>query len=203
MKLSTTVVTLVLTALMLVAALPASGQDDAGKMMPAFVTDFLGQVDAAERQVIPLEEAMPADKAEWRPMEGVRSVSEVYLHVAFGNYLMCKLMGTEPPADVNFSMDIKKWDTQTTDKAKIRAMLKASFDHVRGMAKKMTAADLEKQIDFFGNKVTIRYAMISALNHMHEHLGQSIAYARMNHVVPPWTAAQQEQEKKSMEKDGK
>ncbi|HLA99754.1 MAG TPA: DinB family protein [Bacteroidota bacterium] len=201
MKYSIIVLFTVILAVM--PAIPAFAQEGSEKAMPAFVKDFLGQVDFAQSEILPLEQAMPAEKAGWRPMEGVRSVSETYLHIAFGNYLMPKLMGYEPPADVNFSMDLKKWDTQTTDMAKIADILKASFDHIGGVAKKMTAKDLEKQIDFFGNTTTIRNAMMSALNHMHEHLGQSIAYARMNSVVPPWTAAEQAAEAAKKEKSGK
>jgi len=203
MKLAPIVFSTLLGLFVLGMFAPAFGQEGSGQMMNGFLKDFIDQVDFVQGEILSLEGAMPAEKAGWRPMEGVRSVSEVYLHIAGGNYLMCKLMGTEPPADVNFSMDMKKWDAQTTDMAKISEMLKASFDHVRGMAKKMSAADLDKQIEFFGRMTSMRSAMISALNHMHEHLGQSIAYARMNHVVPPWSAAQQEQEKKTLEKEGK
>ena len=126
---------------------------------------------------------------------GVRSASETYLHIAFGNYVLPKMMGFEPPAEANFSMDIKKWDAQATDAAKINDVLKASFDHVRSVARKVTAEQMEKKIDLFGHEMTTRNAMITVLNHMHEHLGQSIAYARMNGVVPPWSAAEQAAEK--------
>ena len=119
-------------------------------------------------------------ESERRPAEKVRSMSEVFLHVAFGNYIITKMMGFEPPAEAKFSMDIEKWDTQTTDMGKIDDILRASFDHVRGVAKKMSAADLEKKMNLFGMEMTWRNGLISTLDHMHEHLGQSIAYARMN-----------------------
>ncbi|MBA3351349.1 MAG: DinB family protein [Blastocatellia bacterium] len=159
-----------------------------------FVKDFLGQVDFVEERILALNQAMAA-KEDWRPADGVRSVSETLLHIAFANYGLPQMIGFEPPAAANFSMDIKKWDAQTTDAAKISDILKASFDHVRSVAKQITAEQMEKEVDFFGHKMTGRNAMITLLNHMHEHLGQSIAYARMNGVVPPWTAAQQAKEK--------
>ncbi len=164
-----------------------------GAMSP-FVQDFLGQVDFVESRILALNQAMAA-KESWRPAADVRSVSETYLHIAFGNYILPKLMGFEPPAAANFSMDIKKWDAQASDAAKVNDILKASFDHVRSVAKKVTPEQMEKKIDLFGHEMTTRNAMISVLNHMHEHLGQSIAYARMNGVVPPWTAAEQAAEK--------
>lgn len=184
-------------------ALPLSafGQGESEKMMPGFVQDYLGQVDFVQGHITALEQAM-AEKATWRPAEGVRSVSEVYLHVAFGNYVITKMMGFDPPAEAKFSMDIEKWDKQTTDMAKIAEILKASFDHVRSVAKKMTPADLEKRMNLFGHEMTWRNGLISVLNHMHEHLGQSIAYARMNAVVPPWSAEQQAAQKALKDKAG-
>jgi uncharacterized damage-inducible protein DinB len=175
------------------AARPAYAQDK-----PAFISDFLDQVGHVQGQIMSLEEAMPQEKYSWRPMEGVRSVGEVYRHIAFGNYLLLKLMGVEPPAEANFSMDMKKWDTGVTDKKMIADALKASFDHVNASAGKMTAADLDVKIDFFGSQITKRSALMGLLSHIHEHLGQSIAYARMNGVVPPWTAAEQAKEMEKM-----
>ncbi len=173
---------LALTAL---AAIQLNAQDK-----PAFVNDFLGQVMFVEGQILSLEEAVPADKYSWRPSEGVRSIGETYRHMAFGNYLLTKTLGTEPPADVNFSMDLKKWDTEVTDKAKIAAGLKASIEHLKMAAGKLTEANLAEMVELFGNKMTKRSLLMSALSHLHEHLGQSIAYARMNNIVPPWTAAE-------------
>lgn len=173
---------LVLTAL---AAVSLNAQDK-----PAFINDFLGQVMFVEGQIMSLEEAVPADKYSWRPSEGVRSIGETYRHIAFGNYLLTKTLGTEPPADANFSMDLKKWDTEVTDKAKIAASLKASMEHLKMAAGKQTEASLAEMVDLFGNTMTKRSLLMSALSHLHEHLGQSIAYARMNNIVPPWTAAE-------------
>ena len=39
----------------------------------------------------------------------------------------------------------------------------------------------------FGNATTHRGVLVTVLSHLHEHLGQSVAYARMNGVVPPWS----------------
>jgi uncharacterized damage-inducible protein DinB len=155
-----------------------------------FQADFLGQLDYAQKQILSLEEAMPQEKFTWRPSEGVRSVSEVYMHIAFSNYLLLSFMGFEPPAGVELTGDImadaKKWEATTTDKAKIAELIKKSMDNVRAMVPKV--GDLEKKIDFFGQSITTRNMMINVLTHLHEHLGQSIAYARMNGVVPPWSA---------------
>src|SRR5690349_4513418 len=65
-----------------------------------FQDDFLGVLGDAEKKILSLEEAVPQDKFKWRPAPGVRSISEAYLHVAFGNYTLTKIAtGKEPPAD--------------------------------------------------------------------------------------------------------
>ncbi len=186
----------------LALSFPAFGQEASEKAAtPGFVQDYLGQLDFIQNRLSSLEQAM-APKASWRPAEKVRSTSEVFLHVAFGNYIITKMMGFEPPAEAKFTMDIEKWDTQTTDMGKIDAIMKASFDHVREVAKKMSAADLEKKMNLFGMEMTWRNGLISTLDHMHEHLGQSIAYARMNGIVPPWTSKEEAAEKANKEKAG-
>jgi uncharacterized damage-inducible protein DinB len=197
MKYSIVVLAICATAM----TVPVIAQGAPEESLSPFIKDYLGQVDFVEGRILALNQAM-AEKETWRPAEGVRSVSEVYLHIAFANYLLPKVIGFEPPAAINFSMDMKKWDTQTTDAAKISDILKASFDNIRSVARKVTAAQMEKKVDFFGHEMTGRNMLITALNHMHEHFGQSIAYARINGVVPPWTAAEQAADKAKPEKSG-
>jgi uncharacterized damage-inducible protein DinB len=159
---------------------------------PAFVKEFLGQMDYVEGRLTQLAEAMPENTWGWRPGEGVRSVGEVYIHVAFGNYLWITLGGGKVPEDVGFVPDpakINEWDTQTTDKAEILAIMKRSFDVMRETAKGFSQDDLDnKEIEFFGMKFSLRNFLVTGIAHLHEHLGQSIAYARMNGVTPPWSA---------------
>jgi uncharacterized damage-inducible protein DinB len=153
-----------------------------------FQTDFVSQLDATEKKIVSLEEAVPQDKLTWRPGPGVRSISEVYLHVAFGNYGIVKAVtGKEPPADAGFDGNPTKWDVKTTDKAEVKKILEKSFEYVRTSAKGLSDADLDKKVKFFGNEMTVRQGLMVVLNHEHEHLGQSIAYARMNKIVPPWS----------------
>jgi len=161
-----------------------------------FVGDYLMQLDAVQKQILSLENAMPQEKFTWRPSEGVRSVSEVYLHIAFANYLLTKFAGYDPPADVASQVDLNylsKWDASTTDKTAIAERVTKSFDHLRSTVAKISDTDLESKVEFFGQMLTKRNMMLTALSHLHEHLGQSIAYARMNGVVPPWSAGEQQQ----------
>ncbi len=149
--------------------------------------EILNELAGLEKRFLGLAEAMPADKYTWRPAEGVRSVSEVYLHVAGANYAIPQLLGIAPPAGFN----PQSFGTQTTDKAKVIEILKHSFAHVRQGILNMPDADAEKPVKLFGADNTYRGVMVFLVRHMGEHLGQSIAYARMNGVVPPWTEEQQ------------
>ncbi len=157
---------------------------------PVLVQEFLGQVDFMRGRVTQLADAMPQSTYEWRPMDGVRSVSEVYLHVAFGNYICVTVSGGTVPEEVGFVMDFSKennWDTQTTDKAIIIEKMNESFDILKERIAALTEEDLNREIEAFGMKMSLRNFIISMIAHCHEHLGQSIAYARMNDVVPPWS----------------
>jgi uncharacterized damage-inducible protein DinB len=152
---------------------------------PVFVDEYVGQLKFIESRVLQLEEAMPQDKYSYRPAEGVRSVSEVYLHIAGANYLFVKLAGGKLPE--GFDMDPKKYESQTMDKTKIADLIKASFAFTTDFVKTLSEDDLNKEIEAFGMKFSVRNFMVSMLSHTHEHLGQSIAYARMNGVTPPWS----------------
>jgi uncharacterized damage-inducible protein DinB len=156
--------------------------------------EFLGQVAYFEGRFTRLAEAMPAEKYAWRPGEGVRSAGEVYAHVAAGNYMFLRMLGVQLPAGV----DPKAIMAGGHDKAKTVQALKDSFAFMQKSVTALSDADLDKPADFFGQKTTQRGVLFHIAAHLGEHLGQSIAYARMNGVVPPWTADQQ---KKAKEKE--
>ncbi len=165
----------------------------------AFITDFLGQMDRVKGQIVSLEGTIPDNKFTWRPGEGVRSISEVYLHIADANYLLLSFAGAKTPVSLKELMDQKTRESSTTDKAKIAEALKASFQWTNDVVSKYADADLEKKVEAFGMKMTVRNLLLTLLSHNHEHLGQSIAYARTNGVVPPWTTEMQAQLNKQKE----
>jgi uncharacterized damage-inducible protein DinB len=156
-------------------------------------SEVLAEVMIQEDKFTRLAEAIPADKYGWRPAADVRSFAEVFLHVSAANYNVYKLVGTPPPA----GLDIKGLEKSTTDKAKVIATLKDSFAHARKAITAMPDADLDKSLDWFGGKNTERGILLFIVRHAAEHLGQSIAYARMAGVVPPWT---EDMQKKQPEK---
>jgi uncharacterized damage-inducible protein DinB len=178
---------------LLVAAGAAVRAED-GK---GFRADLIGQVGYAQKQILDLENAIPDGKMAWRPNKEVRSISEVYSHIAFANYLVLKFAGVTLPEGISIASpeDATKWEKASTDKKVIREQLVKSFEFVKSSIGSMSDADLENMVDFFGQKMTVRSVLLGLLSHMHEHLGQSIAYARMEGVVPPWTAAQKAAEK--------
>lgn len=147
--------------------------------LSGFRAEFIANLDEVQEKIVGLAEATPAEKFGWRPASGVRSISEVYMHIAGGNYFLATFVGVKPPA---MSADLEK---TVTKKADVVAELKKSFEHLRNAA--ASAKDLEHPVKMFGTKTTYRGVLVTILSHLHEHLGQSVAYARMNGVVPPWS----------------
>lgn len=147
-------------------------------------SEVLSEVIVQEDKFVRLAEAIPADKYTWRPAPDVRSFAEVFLHVTGANYNLYTMVGSKIPDGIN-TKDIGK---STTDKTKIVAMLKDSFAHAQAAIKAMPDADLERSMDWFGGKLTERGVLLFIVRHGAEHLGQSIAYARVSGITPPWTA---------------
>jgi uncharacterized damage-inducible protein DinB len=154
---------------------------------PGFRSDLVGVVGHIEKQLVSLEQAIPQGKFTWRPGKGVRSVAEVYLHVSGSIYFLLGKLGHEPPSDVAALLKSDKWEAQTTKRDEIKTLLTNAFAFLRKTVEEMSDADLEKMIDFFGHQASQRTVLFAVVSHCSEHLGQSIAYARMNAIVPPWS----------------
>jgi uncharacterized damage-inducible protein DinB len=183
----------VLVPLALVATLLLPGATFANdNPAPAGASDVKGDlltwIQRGESELAQLADAMPESTYGWRPGEGVRSVGEVFMHVAAANYGVPTFVGVPAPAGFKF----ESYEGSLTKKADIVKALHDSFAHMEAALKATSDADLNKPAEFFGMKTTVRGAYFLLLSHVHEHLGQSIAYARMNKVTPPWTAKQQE-----------
>jgi uncharacterized damage-inducible protein DinB len=144
-----------------------------------FKAEFLANLDDVQEKLVSLAEAIPADKYGWRPTVGVRSVSEVFMHIAGSNYFLSTFVGAEPP---KLEGDLEK---SVTGKSEVIAELRKSFDHLRGAVN--GTRDLEQAVKMFGKPTTHRGVLVTILSHLHEHLGQSVAYARINGIVPPWS----------------
>jgi uncharacterized damage-inducible protein DinB len=153
--------------------------------------DIVKSLADAEKEVVALAEATPQEKYSWRPMEGVRSTSEVFMHIARGNFSYAMFLGVPKSPEIN-SLDFEK----VTDKAQVVDILKKSFAQMKQAV--TNAGDLSKTVKVFGGReMTVSALILLSATHAHEHLGQSIAYARTNHIVPPWTAEREEQQKQA------
>jgi uncharacterized damage-inducible protein DinB len=144
-------------------------------------------IEDAQSKLVQLAEAMPEKKYGWTPEKGVRTVGQVFMHVSAANYGIPKFIGFPAPAGFDFGT----YEHTLTAKSDIVKSLKDSFAHMEEALKSMSDADMDAPAELFGIKTTKRGAFLLLLSHAHEHLGQSIAYARSNRVTPPWSAAQQ------------
>ena len=171
--------------LFLSLALATSASAQVGLM-----ADMHGDVSGVQKKFIDLAKAIPEANYAWHP-NGARSVGEVFLHIAGENYLIPSFLGKAVPAGVNISSaDMKTvgaYEAQKLTKDQIIAQLEASFANLHSGLSMTTDANLNDNIKFFGQDLTRRRAVIGTVNHLHEHLGQLIAYARSNNVVPPWS----------------
>lgn len=145
-------------------------------------------VDILHEKLTSLAEAMPEDDLGWRPMEGVRSVEEVYIHVAADNWYVPALLGWPAPAETEVTNDVETFRTyqnRTMSRAEMLEALDASFVFFKeSMA--ASVSELDRSV-VLGEPTTVGDVWIRAVVHLHEHLGQGIAYARSNEVVPPWS----------------
>ena len=144
---------------------------------------WISEFNHASKQLLALAEATPAEKFAWRPGPGVRSTSEVYMHIAVGNYGLLGLAGVKLPADAP-KVD-GKTETAVTAKADVIKWLTDSTGAVRDAYPR---ADRQKSVKFFGKDGPAENVFLRILVHNHEHMGQLIGYARMSGVVPPWSA---------------
>jgi hypothetical protein len=103
---------------------------------------------------------MPQAKFTWRPAKGVRSVSELYLHIAGAIYFLTAKLGREAPANVQALMKASKWESQTTKKDEIKTILTTAFAYLRTAILETHDADLDKQIKFMGREVSGRLILM-------------------------------------------
>ena len=151
----------------------------------AYKEEALARVGQLESKYVGLAKATPQSAMDYRPMEGVRSMSELFLHVATANMGLTGAIGTPPPA----GFDRQGFEQSTTDKDKIVAELEKSFAHLKKAVEGLPEGGEDNAAKIFGRDSTLRGATWTLLEHLSEHLGQAIAYARSNDIVPPWTAA--------------
>jgi uncharacterized damage-inducible protein DinB len=181
-------------------AAPAPKGDAADHTAPSY--DMKGQsladLQVVQKKFVDLANAIPADKLTWRPSADARSFAEVFLHVAGERYGILHLMGAAAPE----GFDGKSFDKQTTDKAKIVAELNKSWEFAQKTIDGMSNADFATLLPKLGPQANAGDVVYILVADAHEHLGQAVAYARQNGIVPPWTleAQKKAEEKKAEQK---
>lgn len=175
---------LFLLILIIVYPLHAQSSNNAAKE-PSFSSDFMMEIDAARDKILALAEAFPQDKYGWRPSDEVRSVSEVFMHVAGANYFLLSFAGEKLPD--GFKPDMEKTVTKKEDVIKF---VKDSYENLKNYMSALDIKTLDDQLKYFGTTGSKRHLLFILLDHNHEHLGQAIAYARMNGITPPWSVKQ-------------
>ncbi|HEX6773996.1 MAG TPA: DinB family protein [Acidobacteriaceae bacterium] len=142
-----------------------------------------GEWTHVSKQLMALAEAIPADKYSWRPAPGVRSVSEVLMHIAIANFYLLSVTGPKMPTDLTSG----KLEKTVTKKADVISWLKRSLDAVKAARAQLKPGDLERKVKIEGKTVTVDGMYLRIIIHDNEHMGQLVAYARMNGIVPPWS----------------
>jgi len=141
-----------------------------------------GEWKHVSQQLIGLAEATPAEKFAWRPAAGVRSTSEVYMHIAMANFYLLSVTGPKMPAGLK-----EDSEKTVTSKAEVLDWLKRSLEAVKEAHVAAKPADLERRVHIADREATVDGMYLRIIVHANEHMGQLIAYARMTGVVPPWS----------------
>ena len=134
-------------------------------------------------QLIALAEATPEKNFAWRPAPGVRSTSEVYMHIVDANFYLLSVTGVKMPADLTADAEMK-----ATSKTEVIGWLRRSLEAVKQAHLKETPEQLARKLKIEGRDSTVDWIYLRIIIHANEHMGQLVAYARMTGVVPPWSA---------------
>lgn len=145
--------------------------------------EFLGHFARSSGKISALAEAVPEDLYDWSPMEGVMHVAQVYMHLARYNFMYLEDQLGIPAPD---GVDVDGLESITA-KDRVLELFELSVEHVRESVKRMTERDLTALTTLYGREVAGWAVLFQLLSHMNEHVGQSVAYARMNGIVPPWS----------------
>jgi hypothetical protein len=175
----------------LVLAVLATTVGGSGQQRTGIVGDLIDEVTQVETKIVGLAKAMPEAAYGWRPSDGVRTTAEVLIHVAADNYYAAAKWGATIDADTGITgashKEAETYEQRQMSRGQIIAALERSFALLKKSMVATPDAALETMTDYARQKTTVRSAWIRTTTHLHEHLGQLIAYARSNTIVPPWS----------------
>jgi len=162
----------------LLLAVPAHAQ----KTPEGIWQGYDGEWQHVSQQLVALAEATPPEKFAWRPAPGVRSTSEVYMHIVIANFYLLSVIGPKMPVDLKEGMD-----KTVNSKAEVIAWLKRSLEAVKQAHLAEKPGDLQRKVHISDRDATVDGMYLRIIVHANEHMGQLVAYARMTGVAPPWT----------------
>ena len=181
--------------------------------LQGFRGEYLWEFDIAEQQLLALAEAFPAERYGWRTAETARSVSEVLVHLAAGGRTLLVLLGVEAAPDLYGKLEgenvarimamvarNERLEKSITDKATVLPFLRGSLAAWRKAFAEASDPELDQPEVFFGERTTVRRLYMRGLCHMHEHMGQLIAYARAMGMPAPWQG-EREARRKAIENE--
>jgi uncharacterized damage-inducible protein DinB len=167
--------------------------------IPGFRGEFLWELEIAERQIVAIAECIPAEQYDWRPVAQARSFSEVFVHVAIGNFMLLDVIGVAAPVDLYAQVPadgdarlqgLRRRNDELAasmrDKDAVVGLLKRSLLAVSQCFAKASDSELDRRLNFFGEETTVRRVYLRLLAHADQHMGQMIAYLRFNRIIPPW-----------------
>lgn len=157
--------------------------------IPGLRGEFLWELDIVTR----------AEKYDWRPDPKARSVSEVFVHVAAGNFMLLDIIGVRVPEDLFGSIPPKGPDrfkgliqrndeliAQVREKGPVASFSRRSLCAVNDAITRTAADELERGLFFFREQTTVRRVYLRLLVHNHEHMGQMTAHLSANGIATPW-----------------
>ncbi len=175
---------------LLTSVLALAGSALAADQPPPTVARMIdGPIRTIENEMVPLVEAMPADKFDFAPtggeFKGVRTFAQQAKHVAYVNYAVgSATLGEKNPSTTGPNENGP--DTVRT-KDEIVKYLKDSFAYAHKAAQSLTAENAtDLMASPFGDGKMPKLSAINVVGwHAFDHYGQMAVYARMNGIVPP------------------
>lgn len=158
---------------------------------PEVMSALLRDIAGVEEKLVSLAEAIPEERYGWRPGEGARSVSEVLVHIAADNWFLPTAVGAPAPDATGIKAgdypSVQAYEARAMNKAEALATMRESFAHLRAVMEQADGDALAQRLNLFGSEMGVTDLWVLTTTHLHEHLGQLIAYARSNEIVPPWS----------------
>ncbi len=171
-------------------AMPDQGMQDQAmqdQAMQVWQDQTVADLEQMRDKLLSLAEAFPEETWDWAPMEGVRSVRDVMVLMVVEGHIFPGMWGADPAMGAASGLGAEIARVTAMSKADVIGEIERAWNYMIDSCRNMTAADQMADAEWFGQATTAAGVVGHAVADMHEHLGQSIAYARMNQIVPPWS----------------